>query len=336
MDINELLDLCSLKTYNSDRCMSNHFYGNSFYLKKYCCYNKFIEAKIEHGVYIGGHTPSHEWDNNGFPAVITYSRLRYDHLRKKTFKPIFTVGPYIHYADDEYTEAEIQTKKLEYGKTLVVFPTHSIKTVKYEYDIEEFISFINEFRIKHQFKSVIICMYYQDIINGSYKKYLNKGFDIVTAGNINNNQFLKRLKSIILLSDYTLSNNLGTHLGYCIYMGKPHMIFQQEISCIGKNYDLETEFNRGENYKECLEFESHEIIKEFNFYTEHITESQYNIVNKYWGIDQIKTKDEIKEIFQFCADASKTFTKTDASFKNRLKKISKNSRYYNIIDLYSK
>lgn len=47
---------------------------------------------------------------------------------------------------------------------------------------------------------------------------------MTTAGHQLDINFLNRLKTIILLSDYTCSNSIGTHTGYCVYLGKPHLV----------------------------------------------------------------------------------------------------------------
>lgn len=47
-----------------------------------------------------------------------------------------------------------------------------------------------------------------------------KKYEVVTAGHYYDYNFLPRLRSIIETSDITMSNNLGSHLGQCIYLNK--------------------------------------------------------------------------------------------------------------------
>lgn len=37
------------------------------------------------------------------------------------------------------------------------------------------------------------------------------------------------------MSDFTISNSIGTHISYCYSLGKKHRVFNQNISYDGKN-----------------------------------------------------------------------------------------------------
>ena len=88
------------------------------------------------------------------------------------------------------------------------------------------------------------------------------------------------MKSIIELSDYTVSNSVGTHLGYCIWMNKPHYIIDDQII---------NETNE-RDYKKIGSF--------FLTYTEQIQPEQYAVVAKYWGFDSVRTSEELKSILK--------------------------------------
>ena len=64
---------------------------------------------------------------------------------------------------------------------------------------------------------------------GHTETYLEHGFECVTAGHIYDPFFLSRLKSIIDLATITTSNEIGTHIGYCIFMGKPHYFYNSSV-----------------------------------------------------------------------------------------------------------
>lgn len=76
----------------------------------------------------------------------------------------------------------------------------------------------------------LIYLYWKDAVLGKDKEYMDNGFTIVTAGYQSDFRFLKRLKTFIKLSDFTMSNAVGTHVGYCVVLDKPHYIFSQKIS----------------------------------------------------------------------------------------------------------
>ncbi len=146
-------------------------------------------------------------------------------------------------------------------------------------------------------------MYWRDIEIGKHIKYENKGYIIVSAGHRDNNDyFLDRLKTIIELSDMTISNSLGTHVGYCVFLGKPHHIYSQEIKIEADSVqDFNIEMNsRGTDFEKYYSFEKMSFNRLFSQYKEQITKEQINLCNKYWGFDEIKSKEELYFIFDYC------------------------------------
>jgi hypothetical protein len=130
-----------------------------------------------------------------------------------------------------------------------------------------------------------------------YKKY---GFECVTAGHIYDFNFLPRLKSIISNADVTMSNEIGTHIGYCIYMQKPHYYYKMKCKDIvsSKLEDVNPEISLVEDAKKRLKLAEHDnntktLQDIFGKYQEVISDNQYDIVNKLWGVDQIKSKQEL-------------------------------------------
>ena len=98
------------------------------------------------------------------------------------------------------------------------------------------------------------------------------------------------------MADYTISNNLGTHVGYCIYLGKPHYIFRQKVESCYKNKIVEkhvlsscTEDNENTNQSEL-----EEVCSYFDSDIRLITPEQKKIVEEFWGISYVKTPLELR------------------------------------------
>jgi hypothetical protein len=130
-------------------------------------------------------------------------------------------------------------------------------------------------------------MYWKDILNGNHFPYREHGFQVVTAGHRSDSYFLSRLKDIIELSDYTMSNFVGTHIGYCISLGKPHYIIKQKYEIYGENIEKEFEDRRDINYLHSFKNEESEIIDAFDNFIFSITDLQIFIVEKHWGKNEI-------------------------------------------------
>jgi hypothetical protein len=280
--------------------VDNNLYGLYYILSKYGNKSPFnkIDTYIEHGLFFGDLVKD-EQINLKTKNIITFSENRKFHLLKKiNHKNIIPIGPYIHYADDLFSEDKFFQVKKSLGKVLLVFPVHSIKNFDTRFEINDFINYIES--IKSNYDNIIICMYWLDIIRNNYiQSYLNKKYKIVTAGHRFDICFMSRLKTLIKLSDYTISNSIGTHIGYCIYLQRPHFIFKQKssqsfISQFNYDHYLNSRLNINENIeiKEKLEIED-----AFSVYSPFITEKQYQVSNKYWGFDKIKSKYEFRLIF---------------------------------------
>lgn len=275
----------------------NAFYGHDHVIKKYLKLpsKTVLSCSIEHGPGPGtGLIDRIEFDvDNKYGNVIYVA----SNERKKMMeaylpnKKIISIGLFIQYVDSLLNENEYNKKKQEMGKTLLVFPYHSIENVKINFSITDF---LEEIRYRSKtFDTTIICMYYQDILLGNDKPFLDAGYKIATAGHAFDYNFLRRLRTIIELSDMTMSNAAGSQIGYCVCLNKPHYLFKQKVRYDMYSYGCKSEKEFAEEianrtsikkpnfsyYNEAMV----EILKTFGFYHEYLTEKEKKIVRKYWG-----------------------------------------------------
>ena len=246
-------------------------------------FNFFTEF-LEHGISFSTNTDSCEkqgYINRPYiRKVYTFGNERKQiikkYLKNKGLKrEVITVGPYIKGAKFFKSEKEIQKLKEKFGKTLLVFPSHSTHDIDSVYDRNELIEEIK--RVSINFNTVLICLYWKDILTGKHTIYESAGLKIVTAGYGNDPAFLSRLKDLIEISSQTMSNNIGTHIGYSVCMDKPHYLYTQKSEHLTAN--KQEKFEPDHSY--------HEIKKQFELifgnYSEVITPEQLELVKKYWG-----------------------------------------------------
>jgi hypothetical protein len=212
--------------------------------------------------------------------VYTYGALRKtaieeyakkNHLTRK----VIAIGPYIKYVDFFKSEEERMRIKQKYGKILLVFPSHGIDTIKSQYDVDAFINAINA--VKHHFDTVFVSLHWVDIVNGKDALYKAHGFTIVTSGSAADPRFLNRHKDLISLSDHTMSNNLGTYIGYSICMGRPHYLYPQETTYIIKESNTKL-IHPASQYEALAKFQQC-----FSTFSPEITPEQIALVEQYWG-----------------------------------------------------
>ncbi|MDK2801334.1 MAG: hypothetical protein PWQ70_2953 [Clostridiales bacterium] len=273
----------------------NCYYGNNWAVRKAMNNSAMLFGTlIEHGYYWGNYVPK---ASLLFDTIVTFGEQRVKHinsfLQKRGFKgqkiKVITIGPYINYAEGIMTNSEKKDIQKKYGKILLVFPSHSIEGVIYEFNINDFISEINKVKGKFHFDNVFICMYWKDVLDKRYiDDYERNRFKIITAGHINDPNFLSRLKDIIDVSNMTMSNFIGTHIGYCLARGKPHYLFYQSQVIKGRNVDLEFRDRKSKEHVESLIREHNEIIEAFSVCVNRITEKQTRVYKKYWGGNDVK------------------------------------------------
>ena len=263
------------------------FYFRSYPSNKFYGINKAVSIKInkrlpkysiiEHGVYFDNSMNLAELKYFENPVIYTMGKQRMEFLTNNGIQNVYSIGPYIKYVRNFKTKKKREDLKTKLGKTLLVFPSHSIEGVDSVFNEKSFLNEIKE--CSKDFQTTLICMYWKDILDNRHIVYQNDGFVIVTAGYRNDPFFLSRLKDLIELSDMTMSNNLGTHIGYSIALNKPHYLFKQKCFYKGEKLSEETKHQD----LEVMEFRKELFYKAFGHYMKDITKDQIELVKYYWG-----------------------------------------------------
>jgi hypothetical protein len=257
-----------------------------------------IKAYVEHGVqltdYIGG-----GFRPDSKPSIVS-SPFRVSIIENVSNNGAYAVGPYIAYAKSALSKEKLKSEKVRLGRNLLVFPLHSIRGLKSSYDIGTFCEKINE--IAKDFDSVRICLFWKDITMGTAEIYENYGYEVVTAGHYYDPMFMPRLRSIIETSTLTMSNGRGTHIGYCIYLQKPHFLHLMEnskemIKSDGEDiakieFEANKEVQKKLNYSQDIKL----MTKLLSKYQDYISDDQYHLLNRYWGFDEVKTPKELRNL----------------------------------------
>lgn len=269
---------------NEPGIIGNKCYGNYRAISHLFKNLKIDKILIEHGLYFGNYIIHSEANLINVDTIITFGQYRKDALLNSGYsnKNIICIGPYIKYSKHFKTLKELSDLKMELGKTILVFPLHNSDEVEKGYDELSFINEIIKIKLKYNYKTILISMFWLDIKHNKHQIYQNHGFTIVTAGHRNDPSFLSRLKDLIYLSDMTISNELGTHVGYCLSFNKPHYIYNQQINTKQKVKKQTDNFDQ--DFFNQYDFEKKLFLELFSNDNGIITQEQKNIVTYYWGI----------------------------------------------------
>ncbi|MEG6548824.1 hypothetical protein V6C53_01125 [Desulfocurvibacter africanus] len=276
---------------------SNDFYGHAYTLKKHCLVenNYQIKAVIEHGARISQDMWDHEVQAP-LPGYLVMGVERARQVSSITDKLVTTIGPYIHYAPSSLESEAFKNEKKRLGKTLLVFPAHSTHWINVEFDIKFFLDIIK--RYAKDYNSVVVCLYWKDILLNYDEIYRAEGFDCFTAGHMYDNEFLSRLRFIIELSDTTISNSFGTHVGYCVYLNKSHCLVEQEKQHVISRADIPGP--AAEHLSKEYYLELKKLFKDFGH---QISSQQHKAMCLHWGLQRTKNINDIKTLFHILDDA---------------------------------
>lgn len=281
-----------------ERVIDNNLYGYAQALKQYAGLQGDLRGYMEHGLYLGGivHRDQHHWH---YPRIITMSEERKEILAKALpSKNALAVGPYIHYARPLYEGEKLKEVKQGLGRTLLVYPFHSMKGVKAQYRQADFIAEIQSRRVG--FDSVLVCLYYLDAREEALVQgYRQAGFKVVTAGHKFDRNFVRRMRTHLELADVTMSNGVGTQSGFCLYLGRPHYVFRQEIKQrVSKGPEWERhQQSAGKGKRAAAEKQREEIAALLGQYRENISSEQRAAIGRQWGFDQIRSPEALRRLF---------------------------------------
>lgn len=281
--------------FGSESIMYGHLkvladYCNRSYSEELC----YLLPEIEHGVNFSGLIPESIRKPHVHLRVTQGDYRKAIIQQKRKMFPQFSVGPYIHYADTSISAAALESLKKTLGATLLLFPSH---TFEFSEENESAIDFYRQLirEARSSFDSVLASIYWHDIDSELVGYLKSEGIVLVSAGMRSDVRFLNNLKTIIKLSDAIISIGLGTNIGYGYVLDKPLVIKRgcENGSTIGnaERDELAVNMRDFSNAFACFDRDDESV------------RLQTKLFDKFWGgIDAIKTRNEMNEIFTIAED----------------------------------
>ena len=283
----------------------NDYYGHATILKDYAGIpaDESLLLSIQHGVRFDLDYWQHDYHKNHAVGFVP-SLWRVQVLREKMQRTLHAIGPYLHYTRSLLSPEIIASARAKLGRTLLVFPAHSTHHIEIDFDIAGFCEHLTDAR--KNFSTVLVCLYWKDILRGAREHYERHGLHCVTAGHMFDAAFIPRLRTLLEISDATLSNQVGTHLGYSLYLGKPHQLIPTKIN---RNFASE-EFRSSSTAHTRLDGEL--FNERFAAAPDTITLGQLELAEKYWGFSSVKTPAEIRSFVAKARRAQKALIRRKA------------------------
>lgn len=269
-------DFLTIPCYGSESLHYGHI--NMFY--NYAGISERVNAKIfpaiEHGISVRKRDDQELRIYSNFVFQTNYKK---EHIQERnTLKPVFKVGPYIHYSEKYYSEEKEKKLKRTYGRILTVFLMHSFE----HYDLTTDVGIVKKIMEygKNDYDTVMVCVYWNDVNKEVYKKFEEAGAVLVSAGYREDSKFMPRLKTILSISDTIVSNGIGTFTGYARYMNKPVEILA--IDSVDKQPDM---------FRKYFELFPHGNL------SDELERKQEEFINFYWGSKRdILSREQMKNL----------------------------------------
>jgi hypothetical protein len=273
--------------YNYHGSHDFNYYGIGHILKKHF---DISESSVEHGFVLGSYVQKHLLNYLSIKSLFTFSEYRETFINEKNPSiVVHKIGPYIAYAPPIYSADLLKISKKKLGKVLLVFPVHTLLDTETKYDRKKFVDIIKEKSLLYD--TVIVCGYWADILKGNLLNYKECGFKIVCAGHSFDPYFLSRLKYIINLSDTVITNSIGTHIGYSMFLGKHTVVIRQRLDNEALNDTKEFSTRTIEEVNSMREVEN-QLFKVFEGSEFEIanTEIQKKTVSNLFGFKYVSCK----------------------------------------------
>lgn len=271
---------------------SNSAYDHELILKKYAHYTSVLYANIEHGLYFGDNI-----SNNMIPfkrefeigAFITYGEYR-KRLLEKAYPEhlVVPVGPYIIYAEPAPSFVDTIRNTIEHSEgTLLYFLRHSTSNVRVNHDLGSVCAKIKHIAMRADCKNAVVCLHPLDNSALVRDFFAQQGMVALCAAT--DKKFLMNLRALIEMADVTASDSIGTHIGYCLSLGRPHLVFDPEFDFTKVEPGIDAEVLKQQHDQIGRLFDGRKHLD--------VTKDQIACCDYYWGLSDPIAPQSLSQIF---------------------------------------
>ncbi len=199
----------------------NEGYGWAGILKQYAGYPSRlpVEAVIPHGVYLDTERVAEEELEAPVPAVLNYPAMRnttWERLSDKVVVP--SASPFLYAL--ELFRREFPGPATTDGT--IFFPAHATETMHWDVDWEALVRTLTALDDEHQ--PVTVCMHMAEYEKGFHRIFADAGFEVVSAGNPWDREFIYRWLHLLSMHRFAASNDVGGCAYYSVRAGTPFFL----------------------------------------------------------------------------------------------------------------
>ncbi len=285
-DEKKLLSLCDRKNANTGdakwRYGVSEQYSQGRIYREYAGYPSWLSlyAYSDHG--IGNpEVEKHELENNA-PVMFVFCDEKLANYKNQSSKPCYKVAQPLIWWRKQHNITQAKD-----AKGTIAFPSHSTPDSNCLFDVDKYVDELKQ--LPEDMQPVCVCLFMSDVDNGLYKKFIERGIPVYTAGNVWDIRFVERYYNILRHFKYATSNFFGSYIFYSVEIGIPFSILGEKVSFYNvsnKNLPLGVE-----DISKC---EAASDI--FRGIHREITEGQMAFVNRYINDEDCLSRKEMRRL----------------------------------------
>lgn len=137
--------------------------------------------------------------------------------------------------------------------------------------------------IPDKYKPIKICLYFNEVLLGHDEVYRKEGYETVTAGDTEDQDFTEKFYKILSTAKYVLSNTFGSYALYAVEMGVPFGLYGTNPRYFNIEHP-DIEYGEDSNYMRFVYFQQAAAL--FNGLPgEQVTVEQAAFARRYLGVD---------------------------------------------------
>lgn len=180
------------------------------------------------------------------------------------------------------------------AKGTIVFPPHACEGIDNVYNIEQLCEELE--KLPEEYKPFTINLHINDIERGKDLEYKKRGYEVVSAGNIYDENFPKNFYNNLRRHKYATGNEPGSQVFYCLEMGIPYFYTGEEAKFVVENFSHDAGLKI--NGKSAKELDYMEALSGLipTKASKVISEELKQYVDSIIGEDEIISAEELKEV----------------------------------------
>ncbi len=291
----------------------NGFYGISHIIKRYSGYKGLVHPIIQHYADLDYDTHSEFDISNNKIGMVCAKRVA-ERIEKITNKTILAIGPSILYARPVLSDSEIQNIKKELGKTLLIFPSHSLEEWVRDSDDDAFSKYVEDIKKQYGFNTVLVSMYFVDIEKHEGEIVTKDNYKVVSSGHRNSRDFLDIQRTLMELSDGVLAQGYTSGVAYAVSLNKPVGVYREhaEFHKIGSPDEIFHMGDKTETYNKFFDV--------FSDYNDTISDEQREYADYLWGISKKRSPEEMYKLLELSEKIDKASGKKQEKLLSEIKK----------------